>query len=76
MAAEEFAVHNSGANTVIEGVDDHGCESMTGGMVVVREEAGKNFAEGMSGGIAYVLDNELKVCFPRGATWNWWIRIL
>lgn len=58
MAAERFAVRNSGANTVVEGVGDHGCEYMTGGMVVVLGETGKNFAAGMSGGIAYVLDKE------------------
>lgn len=58
MAAERFAVRNSGANAVVEGVGDHGCEYMTGGKVVVLGETGKNFAAGMSGGIAYVLDKE------------------
>ena len=56
IAAERFAVRNSGANAVIEGVGDHGCEYMTGGRVVVLGETGRNFAAGMSGGIAYVWD--------------------
>ncbi|MFM8408187.1 MAG: glutamate synthase subunit alpha, partial [Pirellulaceae bacterium] len=57
-AAERFAVRNSGATAVIEGVGDHGCEYMTGGRVVVLGQTGRNFAAGMSGGIAYVLDEE------------------
>ncbi|MFN9593512.1 MAG: glutamate synthase large subunit [Pirellulaceae bacterium] len=57
-AAERFAVRNSGATAVIEGVGDHGCEYMTGGRVVVLGPTGRNFAAGMSGGIAYVLDEE------------------
>jgi glutamate synthase (ferredoxin) len=56
VAGERFAVRNSGANTVVEGVGDHGCEYMTGGRVVVLGKTGRNFAAGMSGGIAYVLD--------------------
>lgn len=56
VAAERFAVRNSGANAVVEGVGDHGCEYMTGGRVVVLGGTGRNFAAGMSGGIAYVLD--------------------
>ncbi|MCM3879981.1 MAG: glutamate synthase large subunit [Vicinamibacterales bacterium] len=56
VAGERFAVRNSGARTVVEGVGDHGCEYMTGGRVVVLGETGRNFAAGMSGGIAYVLD--------------------
>jgi glutamate synthase (ferredoxin) len=56
LAGERFAVRNSGALTVVEGVGDHGCEYMTGGRVVVLGETGRNFAAGMSGGIAYVLD--------------------
>jgi glutamate synthase (NADH) len=56
IAAERFAVRNSGANAVVEGVGDHGCEYMTGGRVVVLGPTGRNFAAGMSGGIAYVLD--------------------
>ncbi len=56
LAGERFAVRNSGAPAVIEGVGDHGCEYMTGGRVVVLGETGRNFAAGMSGGIAYVLD--------------------
>jgi glutamate synthase (NADPH/NADH) large chain len=55
-AAERFAVRNSGARTVIEGVGDHGCEYMTGGRVVILGPTGRNFAAGMSGGIAYVWD--------------------
>src|SRR5207248_5759056 len=55
-AGERFAVRNSGASAVVEGVGDHGCEYMTGGRVVVLGPTGRNFAAGMSGGIAYVLD--------------------
>ena len=58
VAGERFAVRNSGANAVVEGVGEHGCEYMTGGRVVVLGKTGKNFAAGMSGGIAYVLDVE------------------
>ena len=58
VAGERFAVRNSGATAVVEGVGDHGCEYMTGGKVVVLGRTGKNFAAGMSGGIAYVLDIE------------------
>jgi glutamate synthase (ferredoxin) len=56
LAGERFCVRNSGANAVVEGVGDHGCEYMTGGRVVVLGPTGRNFAAGMSGGIAYVLD--------------------
>ena len=56
LAGERFAVRNSGACAVVEGVGDHGCEYMTGGRVVVLGKTGRNFAAGMSGGIAYVLD--------------------
>ena len=56
IAGERFCVRNSGATAVVEGVGDHGCEYMTGGRVVVLGNTGKNFAAGMSGGIAYVLD--------------------
>jgi len=56
MAGERFCVRNSGVNAVVEGVGDHGCEYMTGGRVVVLGRTGRNFAAGMSGGIAYVLD--------------------
>ena len=56
VAAERFAVRNSGATAVVEGVGDHGCEYMTGGRVLVLGGVGRNFAAGMSGGIAYVLD--------------------
>uniref|UniRef100_A0A6N2KJ79 glutamate synthase (NADH) n=1 Tax=Salix viminalis TaxID=40686 RepID=A0A6N2KJ79_SALVM len=56
MAAERFCVRNSGARAVVEGVGDHGCEYMTGGTVVILGKTGRNFAAGMSGGVAYVLD--------------------
>jgi glutamate synthase domain-containing protein 2/glutamate synthase domain-containing protein 1/glutamate synthase domain-containing protein 3 len=58
LAGERFAVRNSGADAVVEGVGDHGCEYMTGGRVVVLGPTGRNFAAGMSGGIAYVLDED------------------
>ena len=58
VAGERFCVRNSGATAVVEGVGDHGCEYMTGGRVVVLGPTGKNFAAGMSGGIAYVLDEK------------------
>jgi glutamate synthase (NADPH/NADH) large chain len=58
VGGERFAVRNSGAITVVEGVGDHGCEYMTGGIAVVLGRTGRNFAAGMSGGIAYVLDED------------------
>ena len=58
VAGERFAVRNSGARAVVEGVGDHGCEYMTGGVVVVLGPTGRNFAAGMSGGIAYVFERE------------------
>ena len=58
IAGERFCVRNSGAYAVVEGVGEHGCEYMTGGRVVVLGATGKNFAAGMSGGIAYVLDEK------------------
>jgi len=58
LAGERFAVRNSGARAVVEGVGDHGCEYMTGGRVVVLGATGRNFAAGMSGGVAYVLDEQ------------------
>jgi len=58
LAGERFAVRNSGASAVVEGVGDHGCEYMTGGRVVILGPTGRNFAAGMSGGIAYVLDED------------------
>jgi glutamate synthase (NADPH/NADH) large chain len=58
LAGERFAVRNSGAQAVVEGVGDHGCEYMTGGVVVVLGPTGRNFAAGMSGGLAFVLDRE------------------
>ncbi|HVA96383.1 MAG TPA: glutamate synthase large subunit [Candidatus Acidoferrales bacterium] len=57
IAGERFAVRNSGAVAVVEGVGDHGCEYMTGGTAVILGEVGRNFAAGMSGGVAYILDN-------------------
>ncbi|MBV8033001.1 MAG: glutamate synthase subunit alpha, partial [Betaproteobacteria bacterium] len=67
VAGERFAVRNSGASAVVEGVGDHGCEYMTGGTVVVLGSTGRNFAAGMSGGFAYVLDESggfAKRCNP------------
>jgi glutamate synthase (NADPH/NADH) large chain len=58
VAGERFAVRNSGAVAVVEGVGDHGCEYMTGGLVIVLGQTGRNFAAGMSGGVAYVLDED------------------
>jgi glutamate synthase domain-containing protein 2/glutamate synthase domain-containing protein 3 len=58
LAGERFAVRNSGASGVVEGVGDHGCEYMTGGRIVILGPTGRNFAAGMSGGIAYVLDRD------------------
>jgi glutamate synthase (NADPH) large chain len=58
VAGERFAVRNSGAHAVVEGVGDHACEYMTGGRVVVLGQTGRNFGAGMSGGIAYVLDED------------------
>ena len=58
MAGERFAVRNSGATAVIEGVGDHGCEYMTGGVVVILGKTGRNFAAGMSGGVAFVLNED------------------
>jgi glutamate synthase domain-containing protein 2/glutamate synthase domain-containing protein 1/glutamate synthase domain-containing protein 3 len=62
LVGERFAVRNSGATAVVEGVGDHGCEYMTGGIVVVLGPTGRNFAAGMSGGIAYVLDLDESRC--------------
>ena len=58
MAGERFCVRNSGARAVVEGIGDHGCEYMTGGCAVILGKTGKNFAAGMSGGVAYVLDEQ------------------
>ncbi|MFG6119926.1 glutamate synthase large subunit [Thalassobacillus sp. B23F22_16] len=58
LAGERFCVRNSGANVVVEGIGDHGCEYMTGGKVVVLGATGRNFAAGMSGGVAYILEEE------------------
>ena len=67
VAGERFAVRNSGAIAVVEGTGDHGCEYMTGGVVVVLGATGRNFAAGMSGGIAYVYDPDQRfapLCNP------------
>jgi glutamate synthase (ferredoxin) len=58
MAGERFCVRNSGVNAVVEAVGDHGCEYMTGGRVVILGKTGRNFAAGMSGGVAYILDED------------------
>src|SRR4030095_4967631 len=58
LAGERFAVRNSGADAVVEVLGDHGCDDMPGGRVVVLGRTGRNFAAGMSGGVAYVLDEE------------------
>jgi len=58
MAGERFCVRNSGVNAVVESVGDHGCEYMTGGRVVILGSTGRNFAAGMSGGVAYILDEK------------------
>ena len=67
MAGERFCVRNSGVSAVVEGVGDHGCEYMTKGLVVVLGKTGRNFAAGMSGGVAYVLNTDgdfAKRCNP------------
>ena len=61
VVGERFAVRNSGAHAVVEGVGDHGCEYMTGGKVVILGPTGRNFAAGMSGGVAYVYDPDGRV---------------
>ncbi len=61
-AGERFCVRNSGATVVVEGVGNHGCEYMTGGKVIILGETGKNFAAGMSGGVAYILDLDARMC--------------
>ena len=58
IAGERFCVRNSGATAVVEGVGDHGCEYMTGGVVLILGNVGRNFAAGMSGGIAYIYKND------------------
>ncbi|MCB8816907.1 glutamate synthase large subunit [Desulfosporosinus shakirovi] len=62
IAGERFCVRNSGVKAVVEGVGDHGCEYMTGGKVVILGKTGRNFAAGMSGGVAYILDFDEKYC--------------
>ena len=71
LAGERFAVRNSGADAVVEGVGDHGCEYMTGGRVVVLGPTGSNFAAGMSGGVAWVLDPRWPLR-RAAATTSWW----
>ena len=61
VVGERFAVRNSGAHAVVEGVGDHGCEYMTGGKVVILGRTGRNFAAGMSGGVAYVYDPDGRI---------------
>ncbi|HAQ52245.1 MAG TPA: glutamate synthase subunit alpha, partial [Lachnospiraceae bacterium] len=61
MAGERFCIRNSGAIACVEGVGEHGCEYMTGGVAVILGPTGKNFAAGMSGGVAYVLDEQSKL---------------
>src|SRR5437899_9842089 len=71
-AGERFAVRNSGASAVVEGVGDHGCEYMTAGTVVVLGDVGRNFAAGMTGGTAYVLDADHilpALCTPEHVRW-------
>ena len=72
--AERFCVRNSGAVAVVEGVGDHGCEYMTGGRAVILGPTGRNFAAGMSGGIAYVWDPDgdfkSKCNMGNGACWS------
>jgi glutamate synthase (ferredoxin) len=58
MAGERFCVRNSGVNAIVESIGDHGCEYMTGGQVIVLGTTGRNFAAGMSGGVAYILDEQ------------------
>jgi glutamate synthase (NADPH/NADH) large chain len=60
MAGERFCVRNSGAKVVVEGIGDHGCEYMTGGLVIILGNTGRNFGAGMSGGVAYILDEQNK----------------
>jgi glutamate synthase (NADPH/NADH) large chain len=64
IVGERFCVRNSGVQAVVEGVGDHGCEYMTGGQVVVLGRIGRNFAAGMSGGVAYLLDMDAKRVNP------------
>ena len=79
IAGERFAVRNSGATAVVEGVGDHGCEYMTNGLVVVLGSTGRNFAAGMSGGIAYVYDEAGRLLHAPlqpapASTWSPWFR--
>lgn len=74
MAGERFCVRNSGATAVVEGVGDHGCEYMTGGTVVILGKTGRNFAAGMSGGVAYVYDTA-KNLMQLYAIWKWLLLI-
>ena len=69
-AGERFAVRNSGARAVVEGVGDHGCEYMTGGAVVVFGQTGRNFGAGMTGGVAYVYDNHDMLTATPTSSWS------
>ena len=77
MAGERFAVRLSGATAVVEGTGDHGCEYMTGGTVVVLGKTGRNFAAGMSGGVAYVYDEDGQFASAlqhrRWCRWSRWL---
>ena len=72
VAGERFCVRNSGVRAVVEGVGDHGCEYMTGGCVVILGPAGRNFAAGMSGGVAYVLDEAAPLRVIATLRWSVW----
>ena len=76
MAGERFCVRNSGARTVVEAVGDHGCEYMTGGVAVVLGPTGRNFAAGMSGGIAFVYDKDDRFCISFMMAWLIWNQLL
>ena len=70
IAGERFCVRNSGAKAVVEGVGDHGCEYMTGGVALILGDIGRNFAAGMSGGIAYIY-NDNAVLMKRNSILKW-----
>ena len=72
MAGERFGVRNSGVNAVVEAIGDHGCEYMTGGRVVILGKTGRNFAAGMSGGVAYVLDEAGDFATRCNMEWSAW----
>ncbi len=76
MAGERFCVRNSGVNAVVEGIGDHGCEYMTGGTVVILGRTGRNFAAGMSGGVAYVLDEQDDFALRCNRRWSAWSSLM